>query len=72
MGLFTLTDCVREPWPITLDVKIHVTPENAAWFCFHLFFPLISYPQVLVFQGSRMSTRDLFRGDNIGTELLVS
>lgn len=51
--LFTPMDCEVGLQPIDLEVKIHMTPENAVWFCtltslLMLHLLLISDSQVLV------------------------
>lgn len=77
MELFTPTDCVMGPRPITLDVHIRiVTAENAIWFCTPaspILHPLlISNSQVLVFQVSSTNICALSRGGSTETMLLVS
>lgn len=73
--LFTLMDCVVGPWPVGLDVKVHIiTPKNTVWLCalspaLILHPLLISDSRVLVCQVSSMNTCTLPRGD---TMLLVS
>lgn len=74
MELFTPTDCMVGPRPVSLDVKIHIiTPENAVWFCTPT-SPLILHPllisnsRVLVFQVSLTNTCALSRGDKRALE----
>lgn len=46
MELFTPMDCEVGLQPIDLDVKIHMTPENALWFC-TLTSPLMLHPLLI-------------------------